>query len=305
MISHTSFLSFLVFVPAPVFSWVHKVHVAFGDMAYNLMSSDAKSKIDYLVSPVFSKVVDDSTKVNMIQEYGQNGVLGVSEFAAMNIMPDVFQKLTLGEYFIKFGGRIPENLIEFSLVVEENLHSMNNAFPDICCMKNIPNIDRLLPELESAAGDIKLSDSTRAAALLFFSHLVADLHQPLHVLSRVDSNCNYDRGGNKFCLHREENGECLKKNRLHKYWDANSLSIDVDNIKAKYPCSAFEHDQVHDFSIKTWVDEALAHAPFIYSIPEDIGVPDAYVRAAREIVEERVTLGACRVIEMLEDVVDL
>ena len=287
-------------------------HVAVGEMAYNLLSLNTKTKLDNFILPAIDKVTNDSIKSDMIQNYGQNGVLQFSEFAVMNVLPDVFQKLTLDEYFVKFEGSIPKNMINFSYIMEGNFHFINNPFPDICCIQNIPNIDRFLMQLGSAASAITLSNATRVACMLFFSHLITDLHQPLHVISRVNSNCNHDRGGNKFYLYLDEHGKGLKNSSLHQYWDSiffdntdvkTSKNI-IDEIVKKYPCSSFEPDQLHDYSVQTWIDEALAYAPFIYSMPEGVGVTEEYENQARAIVEERIALGACRLTEMLEDVVD-
>jgi hypothetical protein len=50
--------------------------------------------------------------------------------------------------------------------------------------------------------------------------MAADVHQPLHVVSRVDENsCSGDRGGNDYCVSATPMGnQC--SNSLHAYWDS-------------------------------------------------------------------------------------
>ena len=77
-----------------------------------------------------------------------------------------------------------------------------------------PAIARTAPvvaQIENDArilGNRKLSDSTRAEALRFLIHFVADVHQPLH------AEDNGDRGGNQV---RVEIGR--ERGNLHHVWD--------------------------------------------------------------------------------------
>jgi hypothetical protein len=62
------------------------------------------------------------------------------------------------------------------------------------------------------------ADESKAEALRFVIHIVGDLHQPLHCVSKVSRRLpNGDEGGNRFGI-KDPNGLDSRYN-LHKYWD--------------------------------------------------------------------------------------
>lgn len=78
-----------------------------------------------------------------------------------------------------------------------------------------------LPQLQSILADPRSPD--RAYALVWLLHLVADLHQPLHVATRRGGLLVHDLGGNRRLV---EMPEALVPKRfrgraqsLHEYWD--------------------------------------------------------------------------------------
>jgi hypothetical protein len=83
------------------------------------------------------------------------------------------------------------------------------------------NLLAALARFERELLDRELSRDARATALRFVIHLVADLHQPLHV-GRAD-----DRGGNRIEILVE--GE---RNNLHAFWDAQYL-LGRDSLSAR------------------------------------------------------------------------
>jgi hypothetical protein len=79
----------------------------------------------------------------------------------------------------------------------------------------IDKIDQFRRELRSG----QTSPQERLKALQFLLHFVGDIHQPLHVITRIDPDIGHDdRGGNCVgILH----GNAHTPIRLHSYWDTN------------------------------------------------------------------------------------
>ncbi len=53
--------------------------------------------------------------------------------------------------------------------------------------------------------------------MVFLEHFVGDIHQPLHVISRITNGCAEDKGGNDFCFRESKTSYCRKN--LHALWD--------------------------------------------------------------------------------------
>ena len=82
-----------------------------------------------------------------------------------------------------------------------------------------PEAVNILTALAENEGVIKNGNDTerRAIALAWLSHLVGDIHQPLHTvqLFTVDYP-NGDRGGNEICVRVTQAGQPMD---LHRFWD--------------------------------------------------------------------------------------
>ena len=61
----------------------------------------------------------------------------------------------------------------------------------------------------------------RVILMAFIVHLLTDAYQPLHVLSSLNAQCQYDRGGNQYCVDPKQGFHSNKKCQvnLHRLWD--------------------------------------------------------------------------------------
>jgi len=73
-------------------------------------------------------------------------------------------------------------------------------------------------QLSAQLADRRLGDPERAYALVWLIHLVGDIHQPLHVVSRYDEDGNPDAGGNDQSVIDPANNR-RPETSLHTYWD--------------------------------------------------------------------------------------
>lgn len=106
-------------------------------------------------------------------------------------------------------------------------------------LRRNPNGDILLAleKAESQLRDPSLSRQHRRQALAFLIHLVADIHQPLHVGRRDD------RGGNEILV------KWLgKDSNLHRVWDSGI----INSTKLSPSAYARRLDQISHANIKRW-----------------------------------------------------
>ena len=84
--------------------------------------------------------------------------------------------------------------------------------------RSFGQLEQRLGVLASQVGDAKAEDRQRAYALPWLIHLVADAHQPLHVVSRYDAQGRGDEGGNRLSIEHPFHPRRSSMS-LHAYWD--------------------------------------------------------------------------------------
>jgi hypothetical protein len=144
-----------------------------------------------------------------------------------------------------------------------------------------------LERFHGVLGDAAAAMPERADALRFLTHLVVDLHQPLHV-GRAE-----DRGGNGIDIFVD--GERIN---LHRLWDTEAITT----VQLRLPVYArlIAEDVTPamlaaPFEPRVWAAESLALRPQVYDFPGDGAIADAaYMESVRRITRERLTLAAAR-----------
>ena len=304
MMQFISLLNLFILAPMPVFSWNQAGHIVVGEIAYNMVSLETKNKIDSLVLPAFEYMRD------AVEKYIQDDVPRFSEFAIASVLPDKFSWSGLNKYFEQFNATVPQDMKKF-FYVSHCIHSAYNA--DSCenpKIKNAPHVKDFLAELTALVSNVNASNHTKAAALVFVSHLVADYHQPLHVVGRMDSNCKHDRGGIKFYTSSPKDGKCSGKKNLHVVFDSiyfnksGEIEESIMKVKEEHPLFCFRKEQVCDLSLETWIRESNQFAPFIYSATEGEPLSLEYIDKAKEILGERLALASYRLAVTLENIFD-
>ncbi len=144
----------------------------------------------------------------------------------------------------------------------------------------------------------------KGIALRILMHVVGDIHQPLHAVTRISAeHPKGDRGGNLVLL--EDN--TIAKN-LHAYWDKSAglfdgrkkySSIQIENSAAKieqrWPCKMLDLDTTP----AQWADESHALAiQKVYKLPIDV----RYQKSAQKIAEKRIALAGCRLGALLNNI---
>lgn len=147
------------------------------------------------------------------------------------------------------------------------------------------------------------SDALKSYDLSWLLHLVGDVHQPLHCITRFGkTQPTGDAGGNfvKLC-----NPPC--KDELHGFWDG--LPGDSDSplaaiIYAK-KLAAADATLADDLTVADWLAESVSDAKqFVYVDPVGLGagpftLNDTYRANATIVVNRRVALGGARLAKII------
>lgn len=152
----------------------------------------------------------------------------------------------------------------------------------------------------------KASKRDKGLSLRILIHIVGDIHQPLHTITRVSrAHPQGDLGGNLFILAPNSAGH-----NLHKYWDTGAgillESHKPNQIRNK--ARQLEHQlsckrQAPESSIKSWIEQshqlAIKNA---YAITEG-SLPGKYYKlSTRRIVERQIFTAGCRLAYLLNQV---
>lgn len=147
------------------------------------------------------------------------------------------------------------------------------------------------------------TDFDKGIALRILVHVVGDIHQPLHAITRVSAEYpDGDKGGNQVLLRNNP----IAKN-LHAYWDRGAglfvsdafkkshIESEAERLERKWPCS--------DFSLNidpaAWAQESHRLAiQETYHFPID----SDYQLRAQQISEKRVVAAGCRLAKLLNQI---
>lgn len=152
-------------------------------------------------------------------------------------------------------------------------------------------INRLIEELKSK----KFTYDSEIENLKYLVHIVADIHQPLHVGN------GEDMGGNDVKVNF-----MWKNSNLHRVWDSGM----IDHQQLSYTEYVAWIDHASDAQIKkwqseglmTWLDEALGYREAVYDIPENGKLRYDYNYAHIATVNERLLKAGIRLAGILNEI---
>lgn len=151
----------------------------------------------------------------------------------------------------------------------------------------------------------RLTADEQAFFFSFYWHILADIHQPLHTLTRIDAHFpNGDLGGLRY---RIDSG--LAKN-LHELWDRGvdqygyphldyplrkqQVIKVATKLQAKYPRQMFT-GQLQAVNYSAWVEESQKLAKELaYATPYAARPTSGYLARASEVAQKQITLSGYR-----------
>ena len=229
----TFFLGFVfLFFPLSSFAWYALGHMVVAEIAYQHLTPTARVEVDKL-TVFFNK------------EYSVSHTL-----VDMSYWPDELRKQKIDMF--------------------SHWHYIDLSFSDDNTpVINVADRDNAVWTLEKMTAVIRNKQANpyeRARFLAFYTHIVGDLHQPLHAAARISAeHPKGDQGGNLFFV--KMNGE---RKTLHAVWDGvfDELSGRPDPAVARAQASvlvslyppAFFGARSHDLEPKHWAQEGLEKA---------------------------------------------
>lgn len=209
---------------------------------------------------------------------------------ALASYPDTVRDVLLVDLFARYQAELPRELSAYAQRKTSTWHYHNyaerNAENAHCRFKNKGDLLAVLDLIDRA---LKTPQTKAQEALLvsFQIHLLQDLHQPLHSITRLASNCKHDLGGNKTCVKKSLLGSC--KINLHALWDSGfGLFTDDKSI-------GLDRQLIEGFSPKSWIQENQKYFDEVY----DLARPNYHV-LAKNIVEQRTSAAVSRLVFYLK-----
>ena len=170
-----------------------------------------------------------------------------------------------------------------------------------------PNAKTQIGLLRATLKSSRSSMYLKSYDLVWLIHLVGDVHQPLHAVSRFDkAHMKGDDGGNGVlvCGH-----PCATQQKLHAFWD-DILGVSTDPVVAierakQLPAADLQLVSINDESV--WIQESFDAARMqVYAGPIGVGggpyeLSDEYIAAAQELAARRIALAGGRLAGLLND----
>ncbi|HYO81884.1 MAG TPA: S1/P1 nuclease [Bryobacteraceae bacterium] len=293
-------LACMVMALEPARAWNYAGHRAITFLAYSHLNDKARKRVDEILRahPDYTTVLSNGLSQ-------QPWDIARNAFVTASTWPDLIRNDP--RFSDVPGAPVPAGFPSASR--HQDWHYTNTGYPAEFASVPVPAVNAIsqLPVLLKAlkrSGPVSMQE---AYALPWLLHIITDLHQPLHAVSRyrrVNGKPEHDRGGN---------GCYLTDNRnLHSYWDGVLGRDDSESSVARLAISIGDETpkparQIVDPT--DWVAEAMALAPtHVYSFPEscDDKIAPAklsadYEAKAVRVARQRAALAAYRLAAILND----
>lgn len=257
-----------------VFAWNALGHMVIADVAYQSMSPDIREKVDKIVP-------------NLNQEYPL-----MKNFINIAYWPDSIRSQRI-ETFTHWHYIDNPIRIDGTRIPRSSLVDTDNA---VWAVNTIKMVVR----------NSKANPYDRARFLSFMTHIVGDLHQPLHTVTLVSSeHPKGDKGGNLYMVRQGKS-----KVKMHKLWDG-GLGLFTGNsteehaktianeLMAAYPPEYFG-DRVNELNPEVWADEGMTNAKeHVYNTPEYQPVSDEYLAQGKELAGQSAVIAGYRLANLL------
>ena len=257
------------------FAWSGDAHQLVADLAYERLTPAARSEVDRLIATQSANV---------------QGCM-IENFARASTWPDCVRRRS------GYTQTAPEHFVNIPITGRATVQA---HCPDAGC------ITEAISRYERTLANRSASDWERLEALAFLSHLIADLHQPLH----VSNNC--DRGGNAIDVILPTGATP----DLHEAWD-DHLARNAMRGQGRRAIAALVSQNAARWSggnVEAWALEgneiarrfSYAALPVRLTCGETPDVPltisDAYMRQSVPIVRQQLARAAVRLSDRLNAV---
>ena len=256
----------------PAFAWSGDAHQLVADLAYERLTPAARSEVDRLIATQSANV---------------EGCV-IENFARASTWPDCVRRRS------GYTQTAPYHYINIPI-------TGSTTVQDDC--QEVGCIREAIGRYERTLANRRASDRERLEALAFLSHLIADLHQPLH----VSNNC--DRGGNTIDVILPTGATP----DLHEAWD-DHLARNAMRGRGRRAIAVLATQNAARWSggdLETWALEGNEIARrFAYgTLPvrlrcgetpqAPLVISDAYVRQSAPVIRQQLGRASVRLARML------
>lgn len=178
----------------------------------------------------------------------------------------------------------------------------NTTLPPIQKVNALSGIRHALTVLSSP----RTSASDKGLSLRILTHVIGDIHQPLHTVTRVSkTHPKGDMGGNLFALAANRSG-----NNLHRYWDNGAgllnnvkkaqIAAKAQQLSKQWSCSKADAGSKPEQWIKASHKLAVSHA---YNTATNQRPTKHYQLNAQQISEQQIARAGCRLAYVLNSTI--
>jgi hypothetical protein len=302
-VSRVALLSaLLVLAQSHALAWYDTGHMLVAQIAYLNLSPAAKARIDALLTTPQGK----RPLIHMCAGYYTPACEKTYDPVTIAVWMDDFKGDSLNDEY-------------------ENWHYINYKpfFDGIAARSDVgPEPTNILDRLNWAINTLRKGTGrpkNDAEVLGFLYHLVGDVHQPLHTLTRYSAkNPNGDAGGNGFAIVMPPEANIRN---LHSFWDAAGGRFGFESprrpldeasrarilawaqeLMKEHPAAAVAAmPSAKELEPLRWIEESHAIArEFAYAKVRDGETPSAaYTQETQRIAGERIALGGYRLAALL------
>jgi len=170
---------------------------------------------------------------------------------------------------------------------------------------SVPNAETQIAAFRAVLAS-NSSDDLKSYDLVWLLHLVGDVHQPLHCISRFSQGQPHGDAGGNFVKVRD--GSDTKK--LHAFWDGllGTTNNPTVAVTVGQSLSAAPAAQANNLNASDWISESFDDGrttsykkPPIGLGPGPFTITAAYRNAARALAKKRVALAGARLANILNN----
>lgn len=243
----------------------------------------------------------------------------VAQIAYNNLTPEV--KQLCNEYNKAYAKGTPKSTFVSNATWLDSIRAKDIHWFDTLHYIDIPfsNDETPLPTLQevnalsginhaiTVLSSAKTSKADKGLSLRILTHLVGDIHQPLHTVTRVSKQLPQgDMGGNLFPLASNSIGS-----NLHKYWDngagiligrnkKSQIELKARQLEEKWLCSQVDLHAKPEVWIKSSHQLALNEA---YNTIPNKRPSKKYQLNVQRITEKQIALSGCRLAYILNSII--
>lgn len=312
-------LLLILFYSVPSYGWFNAGHMAVAYIAYQQLTQDKKDRVDALLA----MNPDRKNWLILIPASASDDDRKMMIFMIAATWPDRIKKLKQIYRNDTANGDVPDgkpsnsqNIGYKDHFLHKYWHFVDTPFAqDGLSVKHKktpkPNAETEIAIFRSVLASNK-SDALKSYDLSWLLHLVGDVHQPLHCITRFGKKQpTGDAGGNLVNICKSSNVPCPKadKGELHAFWDGLPGDNDSPLAAISYASKLAPADATlaGDLLVADWLKESVDDAKqFTYVDPILLGlgpftITDSYQANAQRIADQRVALAGARLAKIINE----